>query len=403
MTGQDGAISGDGAPSGDGGAVSVPKFDHVFLIVMENESQVNIQGNTDAPYINQLIGMYAYTNKYSTTYHPSLPNYLDLTSGSTQGVTCDCQPTGTACDSTCALLTGACGCPQSVTNLGDQLDSVSVQWRDYAQSMGTPCNPTLAAPYAPKHVPFLYYDDVYTNMTRCQQRVRDYSDFAADLAAGTYRFAFIAPNLCDDMHGDTSCPSTPSEIAQGDTWLSHEVPKILATPGFGANGKDVLFIAWDEQTGSTLEAPRPRWCSSSSHRSAKKGATNTPYTRTSRCLRRSKTPSGSHGSARRPRPRPSATCGSEAAAPHRTDPVRGVAISGLLLGRIGSECANSSLVTRRQRPRRRQSPSPRRRPQMRLDIWRPNPDPSRFPRRSDRAPTSSETSRLAPHCATSRT
>jgi acid phosphatase len=277
MNGQDGAAPGDGAPSGDGGGASVPKFDHVFLIVMENESQVNIQGNSDAPYINQLITTYAYTNKYSTSYHPSLPNYLDLTSGSTQGVTCDCQPTGTACDSTCALLTGACGCPQSVTNLGDQLDGVSVEWRDYGQSMGTPCNPTLAAPYAPKHVPFLYYDDIYTNMTRCQQRVRDYSDFASDLAAGTYRYAFIAPNLCDDMHGDPSCPSTPSEIAQGDTWLSQEVPKILATPGFGANGKDVLFIAWDEQTGSTGGASIPMVLVVVSPL-AKKGATNTPYT-----------------------------------------------------------------------------------------------------------------------------
>ena len=115
--------------------------------------------------------------------------------------------------------------------------------------MGTPCNPTLAAPYAPKHVPFLYYSDIYSNSTRCAQRIRDYGDFAADIAAGTYRFSLISPNLCDDMHGDPSCPSSPSSIAQGDAWLAQEVPKILATPGFGASGKDVLFIVWDEQTG----------------------------------------------------------------------------------------------------------------------------------------------------------
>lgn len=219
---------------------------------MENESQSAIQSNTDAPYINGLLGTYAYSTHYSTTNHPSLPNYLDLTSGSTQGITCDCQPTGTACDSTCGLFVGNCGCGgKTGSHLGDQLDSVHVEWREYAQSMGTPCNVTLSAPYAPKHVPFLYYADVQTNSSRCTQRVRDYGDFAADLTAGTYKFALISPNLCDDMHGDSTCPSSPSDIAQGDTWLSQEVPKILATPGFKSGGKDVLFIVWDEQTGST--------------------------------------------------------------------------------------------------------------------------------------------------------
>jgi phosphatidylinositol-3-phosphatase len=267
-----------GPDSGSEGGTRAPAFDHVFVIIMENESQSAIQGNADAPYLNMLIATYAYTNMYSTSYHPSLPNYLDLTSGSTQGVICDCQPTGSVCDSTCALLTGDCGCGGiSATNLGDQLDAVNVEWREYAQSMGTPCNPTLAAPYAPKHVPFLYYADVYSDSARCTQRVRDYGDFAADLAAGTYRYAFISPNLCNDMHGDPSCPSSPSEIAQGDTWLSQEVPKILATPGFAANGKDVLFIVWDEQTGSTGGSSIPMVLIVVSPL-AKKGASNTPYT-----------------------------------------------------------------------------------------------------------------------------
>jgi hypothetical protein len=254
--GSDGAAGTDGSDGGelhDTGAspLGVPAFDHVYIIVMENESQTDIQGNSQAPYIQGLLGKYAYTTHYSTIYHPSLPNYLDLTSGSAQAVTCDCQPVGTtACDATCALFTGACNCHKSVTNLGDQLDTANISWRSYAESMGTtPCNAAAAAPFAAKHVPFLYYDDVYTNTSRCQQRVRDYGDFAADL--GQYRYSLIAPNLCSDMHGDPSCPSSPPAITQGDTWLSQEVPKILGTPGFGASGKDVLFIVWDEQTGST--------------------------------------------------------------------------------------------------------------------------------------------------------
>jgi hypothetical protein len=255
----------------------VPKFDHVFVIVMENESQTDIQGNAQAPYVNNLLNNYAYTNHYATTNHPSLPNYLDLTSGSTQGVTCDCQPTGTACDATCALFTGNCGCPKSAMHLGDQLDAAKIQWREYGQSMATPCNGMLAAPYAPKHIPFLYYDNVFTDSTRCQLRVRDYTDLAADLSAGTYRYALISPNLCDDMHGDPSCPTSPSAIAQGDAWLGTEVPKFLATPGFGPNGKDVLFIVWDEQTGSTGGTSIPMLLVVISPL-ARKGASNTAYT-----------------------------------------------------------------------------------------------------------------------------
>jgi hypothetical protein len=259
----------------------VPAFDHVLLIVMENTSQSDLASNSQAPYINQLLGTYAYTTNYSTSYHPSLPNYLDITSGTDHGVACDCAPGGTpSCTSfNCGLggLLASCNCPVGSAHLGDQLDGAHVEWREYGEGMGTPCNGTPAAPYAPKHLPFLYYDDVYTDAARCQQRVRDYGDFAGDLAAGTYRFAMISPNLCNDMHGDPSCPSSPSETTQGDTWLSTEVPKILASPGFGPGGRDVLFLVWDEQTGSTGTSATPMLNIIVSPL-AKKGPTSKAYT-----------------------------------------------------------------------------------------------------------------------------
>ena len=50
----------------------------------------------------------------------------------------------------------------------------------------------------------------------------DYSQLDADLAAGTVPdYVFITPNLINDMHDGS--------IAQGDAWLSREVPKILAS------------------------------------------------------------------------------------------------------------------------------------------------------------------------------
>jgi hypothetical protein len=236
----------------------VPAFGHVYVIVMEEQSLTAIQGSSSAPYINSLIATYALATNYTAPDHPSLPNYIELTSGGSQGVACDCQPGGVPnCTAglgvtACNLLQNSCFCPQSVPHLGDQLDSAGIEWREYAEGMGAPCNPTVdaGANYAVSHVPFLYYDNVYTAPARCSNRVRDYGDFAADLASGAYGFSFISPDTCHDMQNNC----TGNQVLQGDDWLSTNVPSILATSGFSAGGRDVLFIVWDE-AGTDLGTP----------------------------------------------------------------------------------------------------------------------------------------------------
>jgi len=52
----------------------------------------------------------------------------------------------------------------------------------------------------------------------------------------------ITPHLCHDMHN--TCAPLNDPVLQGDTWLSTEVPKILASQAYRNNG--VLFITWDE-------------------------------------------------------------------------------------------------------------------------------------------------------------
>jgi hypothetical protein len=234
-------------------ANGVPAFGHVYVIMMENHSLASIQGSASAPYINQLMTTYANATNYTAITHPSLPNYISITSGSFDMIGCDCMPTGTACTAfTCNIFSGACGCPvpgAAPSNLGDQLDTASVTWREYAEDAMGPCDLNGDhGSYAMKHVPFLYYTDIQTPMSRCVQHVRPYTDFAGDL--GTYRYSIISPNLCNDMH-DTCAAG--DAIAQGDTWLHTNVPPILATAGFQAGGKDVLFIVWDEQ--DTFGAP----------------------------------------------------------------------------------------------------------------------------------------------------
>jgi phosphatidylinositol-3-phosphatase len=242
-------------------ATGVPAFGRVFVIVLDDQPLSAIKGSTSAPYLNNLMSTYAYGTNYTTDDHPSLPNYLELTSGNPQATSCDCQPgsANTCTTLTCSTLLGSCTCHAAVSHLGDELDVAGIAWREYAESMGAPCNPLGAdggTLFAAAHVPFLYYDDVFTNSGRCQQRVRDFGDFAGDLASASgtpIRFSLVSPNVCNDMH--SNC--TGDAVKQGDTWLADHVPAILATPGFAAGGRDALFIVGDELPAALGSGPMP--------------------------------------------------------------------------------------------------------------------------------------------------
>ncbi len=64
------------------------------------------------------------------------------------------------------------------------------------------------------------------------------------------RYNFIVPDLCHDMHENISC-SQSNRVLFGDTWLSTEVPTILASQAYLNNG--ALFITWDE--GASGDGP----------------------------------------------------------------------------------------------------------------------------------------------------
>jgi phosphatidylinositol-3-phosphatase len=212
---------------------------------MENEDSSSIVGSSSAPYINgTLLKDWAYTTAYTAITHPSLPNYVALTSGGTQGIVCDCQPVGSpACTSGCAVESSpTCNCGGlTATSIGDQLTTAGLMWRNYGEDMGTACNTANSGNYAVRHVPFLYYASILNS--DCAAHVVDFTNFAGDL--GKYSYSFITPNLCDDGHDDcTGSNTTPDEVSQSDTWLQTNVPTITSAPGFSTNG--VLFITWDE-------------------------------------------------------------------------------------------------------------------------------------------------------------
>ena len=58
---------------------------------MENKSP-DVLDSPGAPYLSGLARTYGYAADYRAIAHPSLPNYIALTSGSTHGVSHDWSP-----------------------------------------------------------------------------------------------------------------------------------------------------------------------------------------------------------------------------------------------------------------------------------------------------------------------
>jgi acid phosphatase len=190
--------------------------------MMENTSYGSIVGSSAAPYINSLLSSGAVATNYYGVAHPSLPNYLASTGGSTFGITSDC--------TTCWV---------SARNIADNVEAAGKSWKAYEESMPSACYIGDSYPYAQKHDPFIYFNDIRTNPARCQSHVVPYTQLASDLrsAATTPAFSFITPNMCNDMH-DCS-------VATGDSWLRQQVPQILNSPAF-TNQHSVLMLTWDE-------------------------------------------------------------------------------------------------------------------------------------------------------------
>src|SRR5437868_113990 len=64
---------------------SLPRPDHIVIVIGENTSFGSVIGNKSAPYINSLADKGALFTQYFQIGSPSLPNYVALFSGSTQG------------------------------------------------------------------------------------------------------------------------------------------------------------------------------------------------------------------------------------------------------------------------------------------------------------------------------
>ncbi len=195
-------------------------WDHVVWIVFENKSYSQVVGSANAPYIDGLAGRCGLATNFFAEAHPSLPNYIAMTSGSTQGIADDAGPSSH---------------PLAAASIFSQLNG---GWRTLAEGMPSNCALADSGYYAVRHNPAAYYTGVRTACATQDVPVASTPDVSA-------RFTFVTPNLCDDMHASTCGTDAGSETKNGDSWLSSFLPKILGSPTYQA-GRTAVFITWDE-------------------------------------------------------------------------------------------------------------------------------------------------------------
>ena len=219
------------------GAQKTAHVQTVFVILMENNNWSDIHGSSSAPYINNtLLPMASHAEQYFNppSNHPSLPNYLWLEAGTNFGILDNNAPSANSQNTTRHLV--------------DLLQANDISWKTYQEGItGSDCPLTDVGLYAVRHNPFVYFNDVTDNQSatsaNCISHVRPFAELATDLAAKTVaRYNFITPDLCNDMHDP--CDPLNDPIAQGDTWLSQQLPPMLASSAYQSGG--AIFIVWDE-------------------------------------------------------------------------------------------------------------------------------------------------------------
>ena len=199
--------------------VAATTINHVVWIVDENHSYNQIVGVAKDVYLGSLATTYGSANNMWGITHPSVPNYLGAVSG---------LPLTSLPNTDCTNCTQA----------GPDLFTQGETWRSYQESMLTPCqkNATTDGMYVPKHNPPTYFLDI--TPAACAVNDLPYTALATDLKNHSLpAFAFIAPNMNDNMH-------TTGNLA-GQAWLQAQLPALLTSTEF-TTGTMVIFITWDE-------------------------------------------------------------------------------------------------------------------------------------------------------------
>jgi acid phosphatase len=226
------------------------------IVIFENKSYSQIVGNSAAPHINALAAEganfvnapgdpSATTTGSHALRHPSQPNYLELFSGSNQGVRQNGRP-GTSAEPLSPPL------PFNTPNLGASLFAAGLTFATYSESLpfaGFDGDASSADPtqnqYERKHNPVTNWQavDAPANHHVPLAANQPFSAFPQDAAgyAALPTVAFVVPNEQNNMHDGS--------IARADAWLKTEI--LDGYYQWARTHHSLLIVTFDEDASNT--------------------------------------------------------------------------------------------------------------------------------------------------------
>jgi phosphatidylinositol-3-phosphatase len=263
---------------------SVPRYEHIFLIIEENRSYGEIIGEQSiAPNINRLARDYGVATQFYAEVHPSEANYIAMLGGDTFGIHDDdafyCKPSSTDAYCPGSEKAGYVNHSVSQRSLVDQLEEHNLSWRGYMESIPTagsgvarwPSSDQPGVPaeiYAVKHNGFMTFSRVQGD-PKLAQKIVGFDTLYGDLEAGTMpNYAHIVPNQCNEMHGREEGPQTPEDcrksntpglIKRGDKMVGELVDKIMHSSVWKKRENVAIVITFDEN-GKAERNQGPQGC-----------------------------------------------------------------------------------------------------------------------------------------------
>ncbi len=216
----------------------VPRVDHVFIVVEENQDFSCVIGNSTMPFLNGLAAKYAVAASYYANSHPSISNYFVLTTGQ-------------------AIYKGRFGDVRTehvdVDNVIRQLKQNGKTWRSYAEGVPGPGymgGNIDSTGYVKRHNPLAYFA----------------KDIADNERANLAPFSQFSDDLVDDGHsvkgtngrnqGSARCADATA-LKQADDWLKNIFSPLLASKLFQDTG--LLIITYDEASGDDESDGAGHW------------------------------------------------------------------------------------------------------------------------------------------------
>ena len=224
---------GGGGNNDGGGSDTVPTnvaVSKALVIVVENHSYDQMKNNMK--YTFRLAQKFGYANNYRALAHPSLPNYIAMATGSTQGITDDASPQANG-------FGGA-------TVFGKAIQRGKTA-KVYAESMAKNCQLVNSGKYVVRHNPWTY---ATSERTMCERHSLPTDAFHDDVANGTLpNVGMLIPNNCNNGHdcslstADDWIKGKMGFIFDGEDWKAERLAVIITADEddkVGAN--DVLTV-----------------------------------------------------------------------------------------------------------------------------------------------------------------